>query len=159
MSVARMPIQGVNGGVAVSVERIESFFVGTYRHTIDDKGRTSIPAKFRQILEAADDSRRTYLVPLKDRIGVYPLALLARISESFGDSEFLAESSITRMRRVASKFEVVKFDKQGRVLIPEAFRAAVDLKDEIIFIGCFKMFEIWSYQLWLNQEKEEGNNG
>ena len=111
-------------------------FFGTYNHTIDAKGRTSLPVKLREALAAAGEPR---IVLLRNSHSRSLLALpqsqwseLARRVSSA--SPFDAAMQRNVLKYVASAHEV-DLDVHGRVLVPPALRDWAGLQKEVVWGG------------------------
>jgi MraZ protein len=124
-------------------ERASRFFVGTYPHGLDEKGRTTIPAKFRETVAARDRSGRLYLRPCGTHVQVYSERLLESIAAQYDPRDFMDADRVEQMRAAGREFVEVRCDKQGRICIPEELRARIDFGDQVLFVGCFQVFEIW----------------
>jgi len=125
-------------------------FRGCSFHTIDQKGRIIVPARFRDIIKANGDG---VMVSTMDR------CLVAYTFEDWREIEnkilSLAEKSesLRRFRRIfiGGAFQCT-CDKQERILIPPTLRAYADFEREIALVGVLDHFEIWSRERW---EKEQ----
>ena len=125
-------------------------FRGCSFHTIDQKGRIIVPARFRDIIKANGDG---VMVSTMDR------CLVAYTFEDWREIEnkilSLAEKSesMRRFRRIfiGGAFQC-PCDKQERILIPPTLRAYADFEREIALVGVLDHFEIWSRERW---EKEQ----
>jgi MraZ protein len=118
-------------------------FRGCFEHTIDDKGRLSIPAKFRDALET------TFSAPLivtrqKECLIAYPAdewrTLEARVSElpSF-------DPKVQAFRRFFyAPAQECPTDRAGRILVPPTLRSFAGLDRDVVLSGMGKSFEIWS---------------
>jgi MraZ protein len=119
-------------------------FLGNYEHTIDDKGRWTIPSKFREELEG----------------GVVVTRGLDGCLWAFSRSEWeiLAEkiSGLPTTNQAARNFARLMFsnasdsipDRQGRVLIPQSLRDYAGIDNETILIGVMNRVEIWNPAKW-----------
>jgi len=119
-------------------------FLGNYEHTIDDKGRLTIPSKFREDLEG----------------GVVVTRGLDGCLWAFSRSEWeiLAEkiSGLPTTNQAARNFARLMFsnasdsipDRQGRVLIPQSLRDYAGIDNETILIGVMNRVEIWNPAKW-----------
>ncbi len=119
-------------------------FMGQYGHTIDVKGRTIIPAKYRESL----GSTFVITLGLDGCLFLYPL----QEWQSFVDRlQSLPSNQKTRklQRQFLSKAMEVTPDKQGRILIPSVLRGKA-----IIFIGMMNRVEVWD-KTRLEEEDEE----
>ena len=124
-------------------------FMGQYGHTIDVKGRTIIPAKYRERL----GSTFVITLGLDGCLFLYPL----QEWQSFVDRlQSLPSNQKTRklQRQFLSKAMEVTPDKQGRILIPSILRDKAGLSKDIIFIGMMNRVEVWD-KTRLEEEDEE----
>ncbi len=117
-------------------------FRGCFEHTIDDKGRLSIPARFREALETTF-APPLYLTRQKDCLVAYPAdewrALEARINElpSF-------DPKVQAFRRFFyAPAQECPLDRAGRILVPPTLRAYAGLDRQVVLAGMGKTFEIW----------------
>ena len=119
-------------------------FLGEYRHTIDDKGRLTIPAKYRALLAAGMVITRGF-----DRnLMAFSLEgweeLAARVkSLPWGDPgarEF--------RRRVFSGAVDLVPDRQGRVLLPPFLREFANIDSDVVVTGMLDHLEIWNTDAW-----------
>jgi transcriptional regulator MraZ len=134
-------------------------FRGIFQNTVDSKGRTSMPARFREVLtETYGDDR--FLItnsgPVELGSGIfarglsiYPhrewLALEEKVANGAGFT-FAQLNSINRL--ILAPAVECSADKQGRVLIPPHLRSAAALEREIVFVGSQRKVEIWSQVEW-----------
>ena len=131
-------------------------FHGEYVHTIDEKNRLTLPARFRAALAAGVVLARG----LEKNVDVYPReswdANMARIAEL---------DSLTREARAMKRFvfagaAVVEPDRQGRVLIPAHLATHAGLDKEVVLAGVSDHLEIWDRVEWETQLTEmEGSAG
>ena len=121
-------------------------FRGSSFHTIDQKGRIIVPARFRDIIKANGDG---VMVSRMDQ------CLVAYTFEEWREIEIkilsLAEKSesMRRFRRVliGGAFSCAR-DKQERILIPPTLRDYAAFDREIVLVGVLDHFEIWSRENW-----------
>ena len=118
-------------------------FRGRFLHTIDPKGRVSIPAKFR---EAMGDSYagRLVVVPNEHCLEVHPLDEWQRIESKLREQSVFNPEVRKISRLYISKAKDVDLDAQGRILIPPDARAEAGLVKEVTLVGGGLMhFEVW----------------
>lgn len=127
----------------MSEERPSRFFVGTHVHGMDEKGRTCIPARFRQTLERRERARVVYLRPVGDHLEVFGERLLARVARQYDPRDFMDAEKVAAMREAVREIVEVRYDRQGRLCIPESLRRRIGLGDSVAFVGCLQIFEIW----------------
>lgn len=132
-------------------------FIGEYKHTIDDKGRLAIPAKFR------DDVARGAVITrgLDTCLFVYTLPqweLLAAKLSALPVSQANARAFSRLMLAGAMDVEA---DKQGRIVIPEYLRTYAGLGKSVVIAGLYNRLELWDEQAWMTyttqSEQESGD--
>ncbi|HUG64442.1 MAG TPA: division/cell wall cluster transcriptional repressor MraZ [Gaiellaceae bacterium] len=119
-------------------------FHGTHEHTIDDKHRLTLPAKFRDGLGGSVVLVRG----IDGNVDVYP-----RSSWEGSVDRITALDPLTRegrdMRRfVFSGVTVTEVDKQGRVLVPPDLARHAGLSRDVAVVGVDTHIEIWDRPKW-----------
>jgi MraZ protein len=126
-------------------------FRGTFEHTIDDKGRVSVPARFREYLQAINDERvviTNFTFAAARCLDVYPYAAWVRLEEQLqGKPQFDQRVMHFQNFYVANAQDCV-LDKQGRILLPPALRAFAGLKRDVVFTSALQKFRIWDREQW-----------
>jgi MraZ protein len=117
-------------------------FRGRSLHLIDQKGRVSIPPRFRELLKAGGDPRLV-VTNWEDCLAAYPFEEWQRIEEKMSHL-----SQVDREIRAFKRFFIsgaceCSLDSQGRILIPPALREYAGLEKEVILAGQLKYFEVW----------------
>ncbi len=129
-------------------------FLGEYTHTIDDKGRLTVPAKFRGELAAGMVVTRGF----DNNLMVYPLSEWEKLAEEIL-ARPLAEARMREFRRrVFSGAVDVEPDRQGRILIPPYLREFAHIEGEVVVVGMFNYIEVWSTAEWLAVREQIENN-
>ena len=127
-------------------------FLGQYQHSLDEKGRVILPAKFRSQLEGGAYMARG----LDGCVVVYPTDEWERVSKNMRE---LATRG-TQERQAARSFFAgaaeVAPDRQGRVPVPVHLRdfAGLSLEREVVVAGVLSRIEIWDSQKWATREQE-----
>jgi MraZ protein len=121
-------------------------FSGEYEHTVDDKGRLIIPAKFRPDL--AEDFFVTR--GLDGCLFVFPPDTWKEMSDKMASLSLVQTSARLFSRMIYSGIEC-KLDKQGRILLPPSLRAHADIESEVVITGVRTRLEIWSKKRWQEQ--------
>jgi MraZ protein len=120
---------------------------GQYRHTLDAKCRVFIPAKFREEL-----GERFYMAKSVDPcLTLYPEGEWQRILERFNS---LSPADRRKMRYFFANVCQCEPDKQGRILLPEAFRAHAGVSQEVLFLGQAGYAEIWAADRYEEEEQQ-----
>jgi len=122
-------------------------FRGRFEYTIDEKGRISLPAKFREALSANFDER-LIITSFDNCLWAYPMPEWQAIEEKIAAlPQFRSE--VKALQRVfVSGAADCPLDKQGRIVIPPTLRDYAELKKEVVFVGMTKRIEIWSKEKW-----------
>lgn len=115
---------------------------GTYRHTIDAKGRLFIPAKLR--IELGESFYVTKEVD--NCLVVYPQEGWREIEEKMAALPRSKARNIQRM--IFASAERCEPDGQGRVVIPQQLRDYANLKKDVVIIGVSNRAEIWDADSW-----------
>jgi MraZ protein len=132
-------------------------FRGRFEHTIDSKGRISIPAKFRELLAEKYDER--VMITNFDRCLVaYPYEEWRSMEEKISSLSMVKKEAKAFQRFFVSAAVECPIDKLGRILIPPTLRSYAQLEKEVVFAGMVKKFEIWSKERFLEEiQKAEEN--
>lgn len=119
--------------------------MGEYHHTIDEKGRLTIPSKIRY------DLGEIFIVTrgLDNCLFIYPKEEWVRIIEKYKE---LPNTKDARnfMRFFLSGATECEFDKQGRININAPLMKYADLQKDCVIIGVNDHLEIWSEDRWTN---------
>lgn len=119
-------------------------FMGEYQHTVDEKGRMIIPAKFR------DELGDTFVLTrgLDKCIFGYPMEEWEALEEKMKTLPFTKKDARAFTRFFFSGATECQLDKQGRVNIAGTLRQYAELKKECVVIGVSNRLEIWSKPVW-----------
>jgi MraZ protein len=117
-------------------------FRGRYQHTIDPKGRLSVPARFRDALAQYDGA--LVVVPIDHCLEVYPLEEWQRLETKLGEQSRFNQEVRDLGRRYISRAKDVELDTAGRILIPPDVRDQAGLSKEVTLVGGgLPRFEVW----------------
>ncbi|MEZ4640780.1 MAG: division/cell wall cluster transcriptional repressor MraZ [Caldilineaceae bacterium] len=121
-------------------------FLGEYAHNLDDKGRLTIPAKFRDQLATGVVVTRN----LSSRCLVaIPMDQWERISAQVRELAALTDPAAGMLRRaIFSAAEDLKPDRQGRILISQRLRDYAGIESEVVIAGVDSHVELWKPELW-----------
>jgi MraZ protein len=130
-------------------------FLGEYEHTVDNKGRMAVPAKFRSQMDQG-------AVVSKGMGTCLSIYTMARWEEK--SNELVAGMTSDELRdferRIYPSASEIDLDAQGRMVIPAKLRAFALLENEVTVVGVRDHFEIWSRSTWLAYQERleaEGN--
>ena len=130
-------------------------FFGEYEHTIDDKNRLTLPARFRDAL--ADGVVLTR--GLDDCLYAYARSdWNALVEARLGTLDTFSKEARDLKRFFFSAASDAELDKQGRVLVPPALLRHGRLGREVVVAGVHDHLEIWDRVAWNdNVTKVEGS--
>jgi len=128
-------------------------FRGRYEHTIDDKGRISIPSKFREILNKKYDGRLV-ITNLDQCLIVFPAEEWAILEQKAGAFSLLSKETSAFFRFFYSSAIDCAVDKQGRILIPQTLREYATLQRDVVLVGEGKRLEIFAKERWLEEARK-----
>ena len=128
---------------------VNEYFEGRSRHTLDEKGRLAIPARFREILKRKSD---LFLVVtnLNDCLVAFARDNWQTIKEKAVNLPLFDSAANIYIRYFISGAIECPL-KQGRILIPSNLRELAELNKEVVLVGHLTSFEIWDKTKW---EKE-----
>jgi len=137
-------------------------FVGQYSHTLDDKGRVSIPSRFKKYIE--DSGTGTESVQLVLSIGadkcVEALSVNAweRMKAVYEQEQTLDAAVKANIRQRTMNTFPVNIDKSGRIIIPEPLKKLAGIQKNVVFVGVVDRFEIWD-EAALDTHLKKSNGG
>jgi MraZ protein len=123
-------------------------FKGRFEHSIDDKGRLSIPSKFREVLVEHFSEHLVITNDFDNCLVAYPLQVW-REFEAAVASKPQFNASIKHLKRFYISGAVeCPIDASGRILLPQNLRDYAGLAKDVVLVGQVKIVEIWSKENW-----------
>lgn len=120
-------------------------YVGQYKHSLDDRGRISLPKKIRILI----DSNEIVLIKgFESCIFGYEKNVWQRQSLGEIASPITDKKSRDLRRYLFSGAEAVEIDKIGRILLPVVLKEYAKITNNVYVIGAGDHFEIWDEQNW-----------
>ena len=129
-------------------------FRGHFEHTIDPKGRLSIPANFREAL-ANGLGDKLVIVPHDEALDVHPLKLWLELEERVTALPRLDPDKRRFRHAYLSRGLDVTLDPQGRIQIAQKYREKAGLVKDVLIIGMTDYFEVWDAGRWNHHERVE----
>jgi MraZ protein len=131
-------------------------FVGTFRHSVDEKKRLAIPAKWRA---AAKGAQEFYVLPLpNNHLVVLPESAMDKMMERADDISIGEYERRNVLRLIAGDAHGTPCDSQGRIMLTEALMKHAGITDEAVLVGVLKGFEIWSPERYAEVKKSAEAN-
>ena len=115
-------------------------FLGSYRHSFDEKGRIALPASFRR---GREEDAFVLVHVQKEALSLYPLDSWAEVEQNLREMSKRKPEFRPMVLGITANAHEVTLDKQGRILVPDRLREAVDLESEGLIIGALDRIEIW----------------
>ncbi len=122
-------------------------FRGRYEHTIDPKGRISIPSKFRDVLKEKYDDRLV-ITNFDHCLIAFPYEEWSLLEMKAGSFSLLRKETSAFFRFFYSSAIDCVIDKQGRLLIPQTLREYANFRKEVVLVGEGKWIEIFAKERW-----------
>jgi MraZ protein len=120
-------------------------FTGSYFHFMDNKGRVSIPSRYREVLQERKD-RQLILTNFGGYILAFPQSEWVKIEAKFAEQPLFRKELRAFQRFLISGVEECPLDRQGRILIPPNLRDYAKLSREVCLVGAIRCFEVWDRQ-------------
>ncbi len=122
--------------------------IGEYIHTIDEKSRVSMPAKFRKEL-----GKKIIITPgLGECLFIFTTKEWEKVSRKLSDSDndlsFLSADQRNFNRYMFGRAAEVEIDSIGRILIPEFLKTRIGLKETVAIVGVKDRVEVWNDKTW-----------
>ena len=119
-------------------------FLGQYEHSIDDKGRLAIPARFR-----ADLADGLYLTAGVDHcLHVLTPAAWQHLAEGIAALPWLNADARQVQRNLFAMATFLAPDRLGRIVVPNYLRTYGGLGSEVVVAGVFDRIEVWDRDTW-----------
>lgn len=118
-------------------------FVGTFEHSLDDKGRVVLPSTFRPHL-----AEKAYLAQFDACLGLWTETGFQDVADRLTEKIRSGQAPQDAMRAFAANAAEVKPDSQGRITIPPRLRSFAGLDREVVVIGASDRIEIWDAARW-----------
>jgi MraZ protein len=119
-------------------------FLCEFEHSVDEKGRVAVPARFREELAEGIILTRGFERCLQ----AFPRPTWERLRERVSGLSLGSEESRQLRRLLFSGAADVEVDRQGRILIPQNLREYAGLGEQVVLAGMDTFFEVWSSERW-----------
>jgi MraZ protein len=125
--------------------------LGEYEHSIDEKNRLTLPARFRESF-----SEGVVITRGMDRcLAVYPRADWERaVDDQLSGLDPLSREARSLQRYFYSAASEAELDRQGRIVIPAALLDYAELGRDVVVAGVRDRLEVWSRDGWRKQRDE-----
>ena len=124
--------------------------LGEHEHTIDDKNRLTLPARFRQAFAAGVVLTRG----MDGCLYAYPRGHWERMADSIGSLNDLSPEGRVMKRFFFSGAAVGEPDRQGRIAVPPTLARHAGLARDVVVAGVYDHLEIWDHASWEKQMRQ-----
>lgn len=123
-------------------------FRGRFEHTIDAKGRTSLPSRYRDALSAIGERRVVLTSGLDPCLVAYAMPEWLAFEERIGRLSTF-DRAVQKLRRVYVSGAVeCDVDDSGRILVPPTLREHAKLDKDVVWAGSGRFAELWDRAAW-----------
>lgn len=132
-------------------------FKGRYDHSVDGKGRASLPARFRETIVGLHDDRVVLTYALDQRhphLDVYSYSGWRQFEEKLAAKPMFDPSVIALKRLYVANAIECQIDGHGRILIPQPHREHASIEQEVAWLGMNRLIELWRPSTWAAAEEE-----
>jgi MraZ protein len=128
--------------------------IGEFKHNLDQKGRVSIPAKFRQKFAEGLILTRG----IDQCVFGFPKPEWEKVVNKITNLPLSQANARAFARLMLSGAFEAEIDNQGRVLIPEVLRKYAHLEKKVVIVGMHNRIEIWDEKKWEEYKKQSEEN-
>lgn len=118
--------------------------LGEYQHSLDTKGRLTIPSRLRDGL----GERFVVTKGLDSCLFVYPLAEWTTLEQKLRNLPLTRADARSFVRLLFSGAIECEVDRQGRILLPPNLREHARLTKDVYLLGVSNRVEIWDKEIW-----------
>jgi MraZ protein len=129
-------------------------FTGQFEHSLDDKGRLTIPARIRAHL---GDHFVLTIAPPEQCLAMYPEATWSEFCNKLEAAPRKDAGYRAFVRYLFANTEEISLDSQGRLLLPTALRELASIKRDAVLVGTLTRVEIWAAHLWRSVNEQPEN--
>jgi len=133
-------------------------FYGQFRHSIDNKGRLIIPAKFRDTLRENFIEKFWVTRGIERCVYVYTPREWNLLIAKFKELSISSGKARDFVRGMVANASEVECDKQGRIMLPQNLLAIAGITRDVVVAGILSRFEIWDEESWRKYQEERANN-
>ena len=121
---------------------------GEYVHTLDEKDRFVLPAKFRDKIKTLEHKNFYVTRGLDGCLFMFNEDVWVKLEDKLKEKSFTRQQSRSFNRIYFSGAREVEIDTQGRVSLPDYLKDFAKIKKEIVIIGVADRIEIWDKETW-----------
>ncbi|MFL3062859.1 MAG: division/cell wall cluster transcriptional repressor MraZ [Candidatus Neomarinimicrobiota bacterium] len=133
-------------------------FTGQYSFNIDSKNRINIPAPLRK--QFSNKDKKTFVVTrgIDSCAWIYPITEWKKIQSELQQLSSLSKTNRIFLRNHLRHANILKYDSQGRFVLPQSLIEYASIKKDITIIGVLNKIEIWNTKLLNEIDKSDNIN-
>lgn len=132
-------------------------FIGQYSHTLDEKGRLSVPSKFRALLAEGLVITRG----LDRSLFLYPKREWEQLAQKLAALPLGKSDTRAFARLMLAGAMEADVDSAGRIVVPLYLREYANLSKRVVVTGLYDRVEVWDEDTWTTYRERteaEGND-
>ena len=127
------------------------FLVGNYQHTLDDKNRIRLPAKYRDQM-----GTKYILMPGMDGcIFVYPAEGEQKLLKAMEELDGFDPDRAEWLRSITEYSDMVEADGQGRFMLSKDLMELCGIQKDVHIVGAINKVEIWSEEAYVARRNSQ----
>ena len=128
-------------------------FLSTFENRIDKKGRLSVPAPFRAVLERRRDPLFLFKSLTESCLEGCGAERIEQIVDAIDSMDSLS-SEVATLQTMLSSAQEMKLDAEGRIMLSADFIEFAELDDTALYAGIGRSFQIWLPDRYRNREAD-----
>lgn len=121
---------------------------GSYRRSLDEKGRLALPKQLRDVLGFPEKSS-LFITPGTDQsLAIYTEEVLEQLGETLAENGPVTMENRAFSRLFYAQAQPAEIDRQGRLRIPPELAKISKLKSDVVVLGVRNHLEIWDHLAW-----------
>lgn len=118
--------------------------LGEYKHSVDEKGRIAVPAKFRDAFAAGAIITRG----LDRSLFIFSMVEWEMLAKKLTALPIAQGNSRAFARLMLAGAMDVRIDQQGRILVPDYLREYAGIDKQVVLAGLVSRIEVWDATSW-----------
>ena len=141
------------GTERIGALEIVDLFLSTFEHRIDKKGRLSVPAPFRSLLERRNEPLYLFKSLTEPCLEGCGPERIGQIVDAIDMMDSLS-AEVATLQTMLSSAQEMKLDTEGRITLNADFLDFVKLDDIALYAGIGRSFQIWLPELYRTREAD-----
>jgi len=127
---------------------LSMLLTGSYRRTLDDKLRLSLPKQLREQIGFPQQTS-LFIAPGTDKtLVIYTLETLEKLGNAMDKLNPAAKDARAFTRLFFAQAQPADVDRQGRLRIPTELATLAEISSEVVILGARNHLEIWNTSSW-----------